>query len=255
MRMRRKPWARPELDASLVYIKNPADYIGKWQSAFAKKQPFVVELGCGKGSFIAQKAYAHPENNYLAFDIKSDVLGTAKRNIEAVYGTTDCPNVRITAFDIERINLILSPEDSVQEIYINFCNPWPKAKHKKRRLTYPRQLESYKTFLKKGGKVFFKTDDDDLFADSIEYFKCCGFDIEFITYDMAEKSLPENIVTEHEKMFTEQGIKIKGLIAVNNGEPLSEKQLKEICDKFRERNEPENADEINRHKIEKFKNV
>ena len=72
---------------------------------------------------------------------------------------------------------------------------------------------------------------------------------------MAEKSLPENIVTEHEKMFTEQGIKIKGLIAVNNGEPLSEKQLKEICDKFRERNEPENADEINRHKIEKFKNV
>ena len=56
-------------------------------------------------------------------------------------------------------------------------------------------------------------------------------------------------------MFTEQGIKIKGLIAVNNGEPLSEKQLKEICDKFRERNEPENADEINQHKIEKFKNV
>ena len=156
MRMRRKPWAGPELDASLVYNKNPADYIGKWQSAFAKEQPFVVELGCGKGSFIAQKAYAHPENNYLAFDIKSDVLGTAKRNIEAVYGTTDCPNVRITAFDIERINLILSPEDSVQEIYINFCNPWPKAKHKKRRLTYPRQLESYKTFLKRAARYFLR---------------------------------------------------------------------------------------------------
>ncbi|MBR4036847.1 MAG: tRNA (guanosine(46)-N7)-methyltransferase TrmB [Oscillospiraceae bacterium] len=217
MRMCRKPWARPELDASEVYIKNPHDYYGKWQTAFDKEQPLVMELGCGKGGFICQKAFMHPEKNFIAFDIKSEVLAIAKRNIEAVYGSTHCPNVKITAFDIERIPLVVSPQDTVEEIYINFCNPWPKDRHKKRRLTHTRQLNSYKTFLKPDGKIFFKTDDDELFTESLDYFKEASFEIEFITYDMAEKALPENIVTEHEKMFTDQGIKIKGLIAVNKG--------------------------------------
>lgn len=218
MRMRRKPWARPELDASQVYIKNPHDFYESWQSAFDKEQPLCMELGCGKGGFISQKAFMHPEKNWIAFDIKSEVLAIAKRNIEAVYGTTHCPNVKITAFDIERIPLVVSPSDTIEEIYINFCNPWPKDRHKKRRLTHTRQLNNYKTFLKPGGKIFFKTDDDELFTESLGYFAEAGFEIEFITYDMAEKPLPENIVTEHEKMFTEQGIKIKGLIAVNTAE-------------------------------------
>ncbi len=215
MRMRRKPWARPELDASEVYIKNAHDYYGKWQSAFDKNQPLCVELGCGKGGFISKKAKIHPEKNFIAFDIKSEVLALAKRNIEEEYGSTHCPNVKITAFDIERIPLVVSSEDEVEEIYINFCNPWPKEKHKKHRLTYTKQLQSYKIFLKKGGKIYFKTDDDGLFNESLDYFKEADFEIEFITYDMLESSLPENIVTEHEKMFMSEGIKIKGLIAVN----------------------------------------
>lgn len=216
MRMRRKPWARPELDASLVYVKNPRENRGKWQLAFEKEQPLCLELGCGKGGFISEKAHGNPDKNFLAIDISSDVLGTAKRNLENIYGSPNCPNVKITIFNIEKIDLILSTEDVVEEIYINFCNPWPKAKHKKRRLTYPKQLALYKTFLKKGGKIFFKTDDTDLFEDSIEYFKQSGFDIEFLTRDMAENPLPDNIITEHETMFTQQGIKIKGLVAVNS---------------------------------------
>lgn len=214
MRMRRKPWARPELDASEVYIKNPHDYFGHWQSAFEKQQPLYLELGCGKGGFICHKAFMHPECNFLAFDIKSEVLASAKRNIEQVYGSSVCPNVKITAFDIERIPLVVSEDDTVQGIYINFCNPWPKEKHKKRRLTHTRQLEKYKTFLKKGGKIYFKTDDSELFSESLIYFADAGYTFEFITYDMQQSSLPENIVTEHEKMFMDMGIKIKGLIAV-----------------------------------------
>lgn len=213
MRMRRKPWARPELDESSVYIKNPHDFYGKWQEAFEKNQPLFLELGCGKGGFISEKAFLHPETNFLAFDIKSEVLAVAKRNIEAKYGSANCPNVKIAAFDIERLPLVISGEDVVQSIYINFCNPWPKAKHKKRRLTHTKQLESYKTFLKKGGNIFFKTDDDELFEESLEYFNEAGYEIEFITRDMTLSSLPENIMTEHEKMFMDQGIKIKGLIA------------------------------------------
>ena len=90
----------------------------------------------------------------------------------------------------------------------------PRPKHKKRRLTYYKKLEMYKKFLKKDAEIRFKTDDDELFAESLDYFKESGFDITFITYDMTQNSLPDNIITEHEQMFMNDGIKIKGLIAV-----------------------------------------
>ena len=102
----------------------------------------------------------------------------------------------------------------VDRIYINFCNPWPKGKHKKRRLTHPRQLESYKTFLASDGLIYFKTDDDELFEESLEYFETSGFEIVKKTYDLHNDMIfEENVVTEHEKMFSEEGIKIKALIA------------------------------------------
>ncbi len=214
MRMRRKPWARPELDESLIYIKNPLDYFGKWDTAFNKKQDFYIELGCGKGGFISQKAFKNKTMNFLAVDIKSEMLANAKRKIEAIYEKRDCENIRLTAHDIERIDLILSKEDVVSGIFINFCNPWPKERHKKRRLTHTRQLTAYKSFLKKGGKIHFKTDDDELFIESCEYFKEAGYTIEFITYDLHKNPWEDNILTEHEEMFTNEGIKIKALIAV-----------------------------------------
>ena len=72
----------------------------------------------------------------------------------------------------------------------------------------------YKAFLVDGGKIYFKTDSDFLFEDSIGYFKDCGFEIEKMTYDLHEEDIFDgNIETEHEKMFSEEGIKIKALIA------------------------------------------
>ena len=103
----------------------------------------------------------------------------------------------------------------MERIYINFCNPWSqKAKHRKRRLTHPRQLEQYKTFLAPGGEIWFKTDDDSLFADSVHYFEECGFSIRYQTLDLHHSGFEGNIPTEHEAMFSEQGIPIKFLIAV-----------------------------------------
>lgn len=215
MRMRHKPWAQPELDASSIYIRNPHEYYGKWQTAFAKPQEMHLELGAGRGTFISQKAVKNPDINYLAIDIKSDMLGYANRNVQHQYmmanRTTD--NIRMCTFDIERIALIVSEEDVFSRIYINFCNPWPKDRHKKRRLTHTKQLTNYKKFLKKGGEIWFKTDDDELFTESLDYFKEAGFVLTFITWDMTQSSLPDNIITEHEKMFMDEGIKIKGLIA------------------------------------------
>ena len=108
----------------------------------------------------------------------------------------------------------MKKEQRQERIYINFCNPWPKGKHRKKRLTHTRQLEKYKTFLAEHGEIYFKTDDDNLFEESIHYFENAGFKIEKLTRDLQkEPDFWENIETEHEKMFSEQGIKIKALIA------------------------------------------
>ena len=217
MRIRYKKWARPELEASKFYIDNPEDMKGKWKEQFKEpEQPLHLELGCGKGQFISTLASCNLNINYIAIDLVDAMLGLAKRNIEAVYREKNLEpnNVFITRFDIERIPLILDKKDKVERIYINFCNPWPKGKHRKKRLTHTRQLEKYKTFLKPGGEIYFKTDDDDLFRASLGYLEESGFTILEKTFDLHQEPIFENnIETEHEKMFTEQGIKIKALIA------------------------------------------
>lgn len=216
MRIRFKPWARPELEASEFYIDNPEDYKGKWKELFKNNNPIHLELGCGKGGFISQLAVYNPDINYIAIDLVDAMLGLAKRKIEEEYKMANrkIDNIYITRYDIERIDNILDKEDNIERIYINFCNPWPRGKHRKKRLTHIRQLEKYKLFLSEDASIYFKTDDDDLFNDSIRYFESSGFKIEKYTYDLInETSFWENIETEHEKMFTEQGIKIKALIA------------------------------------------
>ncbi len=215
MRMRRKPWVREELANCEFFVDNPYENIGKWENKFAKKQPIHLELGCGKGSFIAKLAVKNPNINYIGVDIKSEVLGIAKRNIEAEYLAKQKPidNVLITAQEIGLIQNMLNERDVIDRIYINFCNPWPKPRHNKRRLTYPVLLEKYKVFLKPEGEIYFKTDDDDLFEASKTYFTSTGFELLKATYDLHSENVEENIITEHEEMFTKQGIKIKALIA------------------------------------------
>ena len=217
MRIRFKPWARPELEASEFYRDNPEELKGKWIQEFKNKEnPIHLELGCGKGQFISQIAFQNPEINYIAIDLVDAMLGLAKRTVEQTYNEAnkEIDNVLLTRFDIERIGLILSKEDNIKRIYINFCNPWPRGKHKKRRLTHTRQLANYKTFLnKEKGEIYFKTDDDELFEESVEYFKEEGFEIVKITHDLHSEMIFEDIRTEHEQMFSEQGIKIKALIA------------------------------------------
>lgn len=215
MRIRYKPWARPELEASKFYIDNPEDFKGKWKEQFKDTtNPLYIELGCGKGGFISQISFKNENINFIAIDLVDAMLGLAKRKIEETFENKEINNVYLTRYDIERIHNIFDKTDEIQRIYINFCNPWPRGKHKKKRLTHTRQLEKYKEFLKEGSEIYFKTDDDNLFDESITYFKETGFRIEKMTYDLEkEENFWENIETEHEKMFKEQGIKIKALIA------------------------------------------
>lgn len=216
MRIRHKPWAKPELEACAFFVQKPDEFRGQWQSLFAQKQPLYVEMGCGKGSFIARAALDNPDKNFVAIDIKYEMLGLARRNVSRLFAENDREpsNVFLTAHNIEGINLMFSPKDEVDRIYINFCNPWPRHKHHKHRLTHPRQLVHYREFLKNGGEIHFKTDDDELFRHSIDYFKDSGFEIKYITYDLHQSGYEPNIMTEHEKMFSDEGIPIKFLIAV-----------------------------------------
>lgn len=216
MRIRFKKWARPELEASKFYIDNPEYYKGKWRELFKNPEaPLHLELGCGKGTFMAKLATRDRNVNHIAIDVVDAMLGLAKRNIEAEFkeNNMEIDNVYLTRFDIERILLIMDKKDSIDRIYINFCNPWPRGKHRKKRLTHTRQLEKYKQIISPNAEIYFKTDDDELFEASLTYFEESGFKIIKKTYDLHSENAPDNIITEHEKMFSEQGIKIKALIA------------------------------------------
>lgn len=219
MRMRRKKWARPELAACPFYIEHGEEYKGRWNTVFGSDKPVYAELGCGKGRFVLQAAMYYPDINWLALDIKSEMLAVARRTIVNELGR-EPENIRLVSQNIAMINTAFDGNDRIDRIYINFCNPWPRKKHKKRRLTHTRQLMQYRTFLKNGGEIHFKTDDDELFEESLPYFEHSGFSVKFITRDLHSTDYSPNFETEHEKMFSEEGKTIKFLIAVK--EPLPE---------------------------------
>lgn len=215
MRIRKKKWAQPELNMCPYFVKNPTRYFSKWHEFFQNDNEIELEVGCGKCSFVAQKALMNPDKNYIAVDIKSDMLGVGRRSIEKIFSDIDrkVDNIALVAFNVENIDELVSIEDNIKQMYINFCNPWPREKHKKRRLTHTTKLNKYRTFLKDGAVINFKTDNDELFAESLDYFKESGFEINYITYDLHNSDVTDNIPTEHEIMFSDQGIKIKHLKA------------------------------------------
>ena len=230
MRMRRKKNLETRLgDCSEILIDcenedlnfenaAPADSVLNLKELFGNDNPLVLEIGCGKGGFAGQLALKNPDKNIIALDIKVDMLGVGRRTIVKLFedaGKTqdDITNLLLVKYNVEMLDKIITADDKIDRLFINFCNPWPRAKHKKRRLTYYKKLEMYKTFLKPDSEIRFKTDDDELFDESLEYFEQSGYEILYLTRDLHASDVTDNIETEHEKMFSEEGIKIKYLIA------------------------------------------
>ncbi len=209
MHMRTKKWARPELAACPWCVDEPEKLRGRWAEAFPKKQPFHLELGCGKGVATAAMAADNPQINYLAVDISPDVLGDARRAVVRACGEQP-GNILLSRFNIEQLSWFLAPEDRVERVYIRFCNPWPRKRHEKRRLTHPRQLAQLRAVRPVGGEIYFKTDDEPLFRDSLIYFETAGFEPVFVTEDLHASGFAPNYVSEHERKFAAQGIPIKG---------------------------------------------
>jgi len=214
MRMRRKPWTELELADCPFFVEQPAEHQGRWSGLFDAPRPLHLEIGCGKGVSTVRMAHENPGVNYVAIDEVRHVLAVCARNARAEYGGEMPRNLRLSAVDALRIYDTFSPEDGIERIYISFPNPWDeRAKHHKRRLTHPRQLRQYRDFLRPGGEIWFKTDNDALFTASRRYLAECGFEIAHLTDDLHASGFAPNYVSEHEQLYVGQGKPIHFLIA------------------------------------------
>lgn len=170
---------------------------------------FRLEVGCGKGSYVTGEAKNHPDIAYVAVEKITDVLVFALEKADE----TDHENIRFMNVDASSLNEIFEP-GTFEEIYINFCDPWPKKRHTERRLTYSGFLLKFKELLKDDGHICFKTDNTDLFDFSIPEFEKAGFDVSCVTYDLHNSEWAGvDTETEYEHNFSEKGVPIKRLVA------------------------------------------
>ena len=182
---------------------------GHWQEVFGNTNPVHVEIGMGKGTFLLRMAKVFPDINYVGIEKYSSVLLRAIQKQEE----ENLPNLKFIRMDAEYIEDVFAPGE-VDRIYLNFSDPWPKEKHAKRRLTSRQFLARYQNILKEGSRVEFKTDNDDLFAFSLEEAPEAGWEITAQTFDLHHdpKMNEGNIMTEYEEKFSKLGNRIHKMI-------------------------------------------
>ena len=205
MRMRKKKNVQQRIDrCESFYVETPADFKGKWNEVFGNENPIRLEIGCGKGDFITTLAQREPDVNFIAIEKCMDVIILAmEKAIRA-----DIKNVRFMWADAANL-LEVFEENEIDNIYLNFSDPWKKSKQAKRRLTYRTFLAIYNKILKPEGFVEFKTDNRPLFDFSLEEFEFYGAKIDQLTFDLHNSEYNEgNIQTEYERNFSAKGFTI-----------------------------------------------
>ena len=208
MRMRKKPNLLPRMEkASAVLEREPEGLRGSWLAAFPGFRHLHLELGCGKGGFTCEAAAAAPDTLLVAVERVPDAMVVAMERAVAA-GLT---NVRFLDADALRLPELFAPGE-VERIYINFCDPWPKKKQFKRRLTAPGFLALYRQVLQPGGEIWFKTDNLPLFDWSEETMAAAGFRLSEVTRDLHAAG-PVGIMTDYEKKFYGEGKPICRLVA------------------------------------------
>lgn len=197
-------------------MRNPKDkddvisscnFLIKDEVSFDRNLPLHIEIGMGKGDFILNMAINNPDINFIGIEKYSSVASIAIKKIRDY----NLPNLKIIISDVVNLEELLFKKVSV--IYLNFSDPWPKDRHAKRRLTSENFLKLYDNLFKDKCVIFQKTDNDNLFSYSLDSLKNYGYLIEVVSYDLHSTNI-FNIMTEYEKKFSEQGIKIKYLKAV-----------------------------------------
>lgn len=191
----RNPKDRDEvLNNCMFYYNN--------ETNFDNDAPIHLEIGMGKGNFLIGMAKAYPNINFIGIEKYSAVASLAIKKI----ADENLNNLKVVVGDIvETENLLIS---KIEKIYLNFSDPWPKERHAKRRLTHKNQLDFYNDLFKNGKEIEMKTDNLDLFTYSLESFINYGYTITELHFDL-HKEDKFNILTEYEKKFSEDGVKIK----------------------------------------------
>lgn len=210
MRLRNIKGADEAVNNSPFCIQSPTKLKGSWKQIFGNENPIHIEIGMGKGQFIMSLAKEHPQINYIGIERYTSVLLRALQKME----NEPLDNLKFLCIDAAILPDIFSAGE-VEQIYLNFSDPWPKDRHAKRRLTSRTFLDRYHQVLAPFGHIEFKTDNKGLFDFSLEEIPDAGWKIDAYTFDLHhDTSMNEgNIMTEYEQKFSSMGNPIYKLIA------------------------------------------
>lgn len=201
MRLRNKPWAKDALASHLeMVIQNPEQWKGRWQERFGNDNPIHIEIGSGKGQFVSGMAKKNPNINYIGIEIQESVLVVALEKALAA----DVPNLQLLHVNGGQVTDYFE-KGEVNQIYLNFSDPWPKKRHAKRRLTHESFLVGYEQVLPPFGELHFKTDNRGLFEYSLASFSQFGLILKQVWLDLHKVDFPENVMTEYEEKFSAKG--------------------------------------------------
>lgn len=204
MRVRNRPGAAEMLAAHPNFvISDPTLWKGKWNELFENDHPIHIEIGMGKGQFITGMAKAHPEINYIGVEMQVSVVSIAlDKLIEQ-----PLPNLKLLHVDGSALTEYFA-DSEVDQIYLNFSDPWPKKRHEKRRLTYKTFLAVDEQILRPNGDIHFKTDNQGLFEYSLASFSQYGMILKQVWLDLHQSQFEGNIMTEYEEKFSSKGQRI-----------------------------------------------
>ncbi len=199
MRLRNNPNAQVELDASKYTVK---------EYPFKVNKNVIIELGMGKGEMITELAAQNPDKYYVGIEKFATVAHKAMKRAKKL----ELDNFSIIDKDIKDLPELI--EGTVETIWLTFSDPWPKARHEKRRLTYKSFLDHYKNILSDDGVINMKTDNDKLFLYSLKSMQEYGMEILAVTRDFHNsKWIEGNVMTGYEKKWSESGKNINFLRA------------------------------------------
>lgn len=207
MRLRNVKNAKNIVKSSSYTIESPENYKGNFKSIFANDNPIRIEIGMGKGNFIIENALKYPDINFIGIEKYESVMIRAIQKI----GDKKIDNLRFIRMDATNIEDVFYHEIDI--LYLNFSDPWPKKKHAKRRLTSPIFLSKYESIFNFNPHIIQKTDNIYLFAYSLASLSKFGYTLEEVSLDLEHEEI-DNILTEYEKKFMSNGIKINYLNAV-----------------------------------------
>ena len=209
MRLRNIPAAQKAVSESQYVIQDPM----RASDPMPYRRPVHIEIGMGKGQFLFAMADENPSVSYIGIERHTSVLYRAVQKAEDPSLRTPS-NISFICADASQIESMFPP-GSVDVIYLNFSDPWPKKKHADRRLTSRRFLQRYQTILSQNGRIEMKTDHAGLFAFTLDELRDTGWEIIASTTDLHHDPhlCLNNHMTEYEEKFSAEGHLICKVIA------------------------------------------